>query len=198
MIFNEQTYSVLIVSSTEKFSSALTPLLSPAQFWPIKKVTLAGEARRAALDRSYDIVIVNTPLSDEFGTTLASDICVRGNSAVLIFVKNDIYDDVYSKVSGNGVSVMAKPASTQLLPQVLNMLCSFRERIRSMESRQSSVEDSIKEIRLINKAKWLLIDHLNMTEADAHHYIEKSAMDQRLSKTEIANSIIRTYRGNGQ
>lgn len=51
----------------------------------------------------------------------------------------------------------------------------------------------MKEIRLINRAKWILIEQLKMTESDAHRYIEKQAMDRCVTRTEIAETIIRTY-----
>ena len=54
-------------------------------------------------------------------------------------------------------------------------------------------EEKIKEIRLVNRAKWLLIECLSMTEPEAHRYIEKQAMDLRISKREAAENIIRTY-----
>ena len=50
------------------------------------------------------------------------------------------------------------------------------------------------EIRLVNRAKWLLISELKMTESDAHRYIEKQAMDLRISKREVAENVIRTYK----
>ena len=49
------------------------------------------------------------------------------------------------------------------------------------------------EIRLVNKAKWLLIGELHMDEPDAHRYIEKQAMDRCISRREIAEEIIKTY-----
>lgn len=49
------------------------------------------------------------------------------------------------------------------------------------------------EIRLVNKAKWLLISELKMSEPDAHHYIEKQAMNRCISKRFIAEEIIKTY-----
>ena len=57
----------------------------------------------------------------------------------------------------------------------------------------SSIEEKMEEIRLVNRAKWLLIENLKMTESDAHHYIEKQAMDRCSSKKEIALGIIKTY-----
>ena len=43
------------------------------------------------------------------------------------------------------------------------------------------------------RAKWLLVSELKMTEPNAHHYIEKQAMDRCVSKREIAEEIIKTY-----
>ena len=48
-------------------------------------------------------------------------------------------------------------------------------------------------IRIVNKAKWFLISELQMEEDEAHHYIEKQAMDQCVSKRVIAENIIKTY-----
>ena len=70
----------------------------------------------------------------------------------------------------------------------------FRERLRRQEEKQVSVEEKITEIRLVNRAKWLLIERLGMRETDAHRYIEKQAMDQRVSRRKIAESVIQTYK----
>ena len=51
----------------------------------------------------------------------------------------------------------------------------------------------MEEIRLVNRAKWILIQHLKMNESDAHRYIEKRAMDTCVSRREIAENIIKTY-----
>lgn len=49
------------------------------------------------------------------------------------------------------------------------------------------------EIRVVNKAKWILISELKMNEPDAHRYIEKQAMDRCVTKQTIAEEIIKTY-----
>ena len=49
------------------------------------------------------------------------------------------------------------------------------------------------EIRVVNRAKWVLIEYLHMNEAQAHRYIEKQAMDMRLTRREVAESLIKTY-----
>ena len=52
----------------------------------------------------------------------------------------------------------------------------------------------MEEIRLVNRAKWLLISELKMSENDAHKYIEKQAMDRCITRRAMAESIIRTYK----
>ena len=62
-----------------------------------------------------------------------------------------------------------------------------------MEKKNKTLQEKMADIRVVNRAKWLLIEHLNMTERDSHYYIEKQAMDTRLSRREVAEHIIRTY-----
>ena len=45
----------------------------------------------------------------------------------------------------------------------------------------------------MNRAKWLLIEQLKMTETEAHRHIEKQAMDRCTTRREIALGIIKTY-----
>ena len=75
----------------------------------------------------------------------------------------------------------------------LDWLASARERLRKFEKKTLSIEEKMAEIRLVNKAKWLLIGELHMDEPDAHRYIEKQAMDRCISRREIAEEIIKTY-----
>ena len=72
------------------------------------------------------------------------------------------------------------------------MTCA-RERLRKFEKKTLSLEEKIESIRYVNRAKLLLVQELNMDEADAHRYIEKQAMDRCVPKLEIAKEIIKTY-----
>ena len=52
----------------------------------------------------------------------------------------------------------------------------------------------MEEIRLVNRAKWRLIEVLKMTEAQAHRYIEKQAMDRCVNRRTIASEILAAYK----
>ena len=194
MVFQERTYSVLIVTASERFTDSIMPLLPMTDYWPVQTASSVAEARRWLADTEFDIVLINTPLPDDFGMHLAIDICTGSGAGVLLLVKNDHYNEIYSKVVRYGVITLSKPTNRQMVAQNLRILCATRERIRHMQATQATVEAQIKEIRLVNRAKWLLIECLNMTEAEAHRYIEKQAMDLRISRREAAENIIKTYK----
>ncbi len=193
MVFRERTYSVLMVSASEKMSRATGELLPNSDYWPVHKAKSASQARRAMAEREYDIVIISTPLPDEFGSQLAIDASSHSSAAVLMFVKNELSYEVYEKVVEFGVTVLSVPTNVNMVSQALRTMCSMRERMRLMEQKRISVEEKIEEIRIVNHAKWLLIECLGMNEAQAQHYIEKHAQDRRVSKRSVAESIIKTY-----
>ena len=65
--------------------------------------------------------------------------------------------------------------------------------MRKSEKKALSIEEKMEEIRIVNRAKWLLISELKMDEQGAHRYIEKQAMDRCISKRIVAEEIIKTY-----
>lgn len=192
MVFRERTYSVLLVSASGSFLTSLQPMLPMSEYWPVTTVTSISSARRALVEKTYDLSSSHPP-ADEFGTRFAIDVSAKSSAIVLLFVKNDRYPEVYGKVMEHGVLAVSKPTSTQMVAQSLRVMCTMRERLRMMEAKQATVEDKIAEIRLFNRAKWLLIEHEGISEADAQHRLEKQAMDSRVSKKKVAEEIIKIY-----
>ena len=158
MVFQERTYSVLIVTASDSFTTKIMPLLPVTDYWPVTTVHSVGEARRRIAEAAFDIVLINAPLPDDFGMQLAVDICTGSGAGVLLLVRNDQFDDIYARVVGYGVLTLSKPTGMQMVAQNLRILCATRERMRRMEAKQATVEERIEEIRLVNRAKWLLIE----------------------------------------
>lgn len=197
MIFRERTYGVLLVSTGEKFNRAAAALLPGCDYWPVDTVRSVGEARRALLERDYDIVMINAPLPDETGVQLAVDVCA-GHAGALLFLKAEHFEETDAKTAEYGVLTLSKPASSAAVAQSLRHLRAMRERMRRLEEKQASVEEKIEEIRLVNHAKWLMIREQGVTEAEAHRLLEKQAMDTRTSKQEVAEAVIQRYEGENQ
>lgn len=119
-------YSVLVVSASAKFNESVRSLLPERFYWPVMVLADAAGARRELLENSYDLVVINTPLPDEFGTRLAQDICQHSAAGVLLLVKAEHFPDIDGRLTPQGVLVLSKPMSTQLFTQSLRLLCGTR------------------------------------------------------------------------
>ena len=193
MGLKERIYSVLVVSAAEKLNTALSSLLPESHFSPVRTVSSVSAAKRAWGERSYDYVIINAPLPDDAGTRFAIDIGSGTDAVVLILVRAEVYDELRDRVVEHGIFTLAKPLSRPSLTQALDWMESARERLRKLEKKSLSVEEKMEEIRIVNRAKWLLISELQMDEPQAHRYIEKQAMDRCISRQEVAEEIVKTY-----
>lgn len=193
MGLKEHVYSVLVVSASESFNAATKELLPSSEYQPVHTATNVSEARRYIVARGFDFVIINSPLPDESGTRFAIDCCRSQTTVVLILSRSDVHAAVHDKVAEHGVFTLSKPTNRNILLLALSWMSSARERLRKMEQKTSSIEERMEEIRIVNRAKCLLISELKMTEPEAHHYIEKNAMDNCIPKKEAAENIIRLY-----
>lgn len=193
MSLKERVYSILVLSATESFTSAFSNLIPESRYSPVHIASSVNTAKRLIADHSFDFVIINSPLPDDTGVRFAIDNCTGKGTVVLLLVKNDIHDDIHDKVAEHGVFTLPKPTSKPTLLQALGWMESARERLRQFEKKSLSLDEKMAEIRLVNKAKWLLISELNMSEPDAHRYVEKQAMDRCISKRLVAEDIIKTY-----
>lgn len=194
MELTEYRYATLLVSASQSFVKTLQALLPTSVYDPISVRCDAASARRALLENRFDIVIVNTPLPDEFGTALALDACADSGAGVLLLVRAELFPQVNEQASPGGVLTLPKPLSQTLVSQSLTLLRGTRERLRRMEQKTATLEEKMQEIRLVNHAKWVLIEQLKMTEEQAHRYIEKQAMDRCITRRAVAENILSTYR----
>ena len=192
MVFQSETYSVLLVSSSDKFNTTMQSLLPPTDYWPVTVVGNLSEARRRTLESEFDLIIINAPLPDGNGQQFAMDCCAESESGVLLLVRSETFEEVYYRMLPAGAVTLSKPSSREMVAQVLRILCSMRERLRAAKNRQATVEEKMEALRLINRAKWMLISSRQMSEEEAHRYIQNRAMEQRISKRTAAEQIIRS------
>ena len=192
MTASKERRRVLIASGGDRLFNYFSSLLPPADFYPITRAGSAGEARRTLLQTGADIVIIDTPLPDGFGVDFALDIAGQ-SLGVMLVVKNGLYERVCCKVEDAGVLTVSKPNSRQMLYSSVRLLAALSARLQKSESRNRSLQEKMADIRVVNRAKWLLIERLGLSETDAHRLIEKRAMDERVPRRQVAEGIISSY-----
>ena len=75
----DRHYRVLVVSSRDQFDSYIADALPSGVTMTADVKRNASTARRLLLEREYEIVIINAPLSDETGLELALDTAEKSN-----------------------------------------------------------------------------------------------------------------------
>jgi len=89
----------------------------------------------------------------------------------------------------NDIICLAMPFQLRDLVNTVEMLgnsISYKRKKRKAQPRQRNS----KEIALIKEAKLLLMDRNNMTEEEAHRYIQKTSMDNSTSMVETAQMVL--------
>jgi response regulator NasT len=182
--------SVLVVSSSEAGAEVIASFLPPSG---VSFAQSAAEARRKLADYSFDIVIINTPLSDESGTQLALDFCAGMHSVFLLIVKNEHFDEISSHYSEFGILSAAKPISKSVFHSTMLCAVAMSASYRRFEEEKRRLQTKVDEIKIISRAKAILMQYLGMSEETAHRYVEKQAMDMRMTKRSVAENILKTY-----
>lgn len=185
--------NVLLVSKSEKSTDSLLQLIREMSNPGITAVKSGAEARRVLLEKEFDLVIVNTPLGDEFGDAFANYVAEVTHAGVLLLVKAELEDEAELKTEDFGVFVLAKPLSKHLMFKSIKLLEATKRRLDGVRSENVKLKKKIEDIRVINRAKYVLMEYLSMSEPQSHKYLERQAMDQRITKVEVAKRILSTY-----
>ena len=185
--------SALIVSNSEKGTSYIHDLLVSASVREIAISKSCGDARRLLLEREFDLVVVNAPLGDESGESLSRYVASKSISQVMLIVKSEHFEAVSAVCEDDGVMTISKPMDKMIFWSALKLAGSAQKQLRRVQAENSKLKQKIEDIRIIDRAKCLLISFLSISEHDAHRYIEKQAMDMRLSRRAIAEGILRKY-----
>jgi len=182
---------ILVASATDKTHEVLTKFLfSCGVRDKTVRAASGSEARRALADSEYSLILVNTPLPDEFGHELAQDAAQETISGVILLVKAEAAEAAAHMVENNGVIVVPKPLPRATFIQALHLVRATQARLMGLKNENRKLQKRIEDIRLVDRAKCLLIECCAMSEPEAHAYIERQAMDRRLSKRKVAESII--------
>ena len=197
MVFSDQTYSVLVVSAAQKFNEAFAAMLPGSEYYPVRFVGNIAAARREMVNKTYDLVIINAPLPDEFGHELCMDAVASTDAGVVFLVKAAQAEQLLGPLSEQGVLLLSKPFSTSLFVQAMHMAAAGNHRLLRARQENARLQEKIAQVRLVSRAKCCLVEHEHMTEAEAHRYIEKQAMDTRRDRTEIAQEVLENYEDMG-
>ena len=152
--------------------------------YEVAAVCMSGsQVLSAAEDLSGGIVVCGYRFEDMMYDELRQ--CLSSNFEMLVLAS----PARWSGIQMSGVVCLPMPLKVHDLLSTLDMMLQAQQRIRR-KLRSRPRERSKEEQDLINEAKALLMDRNNMTESEAHRYIQKCSMDSGTNLVETAQMII--------
>ena len=145
---------------------------------------------------SFETLVINAPLPDEFGRELAMQAADAGMDAILL-CPGPQADKLAAGLEKHGVFVLAKPLSRQQTAFALRLIRTGRQRLQKLTAQNRRLTKRLDEARIISQAKCALALCRGLTEEQAHRLIEKEAMDGRISSREAALEIMRRLEDQG-
>ena len=180
----------LIVCDNEKGTSFYKSFLKENGYLDIVAVTSGPMAKRAILDYDFDICIINGPIGGASGEELSIDIAEKNICQVILFIKAERLEEISEQVEDYGVITVGKPINKQLFWQALKLARVAQRRITMAHKENEKLEKKLEDMKIISRAKIMLMMENNISEEEAHKVIEKQAMDRRMTRIEVAREII--------
>lgn len=180
----------IIISQPDITADTARQTLRSLGFDNISELISGAKARRLLRSEAPpDIIIINAPLSDEFGTELAEEYSAETDSEIILLCSADIADELADKLSPYDILVLSKPVNRDTLRDGIRLLNTEFTPFSDVKE-SDEVMKRINDIRLVGKAKAMLMKYLHFTEPQAHRYLEKKAMNDRCTRHETAEKII--------
>jgi response regulator NasT len=112
---------------------------------------------------------------------------------IILLVGKEVEAQIGYRCRNYPVYVMTLPLRRRILTEMVRLILNMRARLMEREEELKRMRKRLNEISVTTRAKCLLIQMRQMTEDQAHYYLEKRAMDDGLTKMEVAAQIIREY-----
>ena len=182
---------VLIVSGSNGAAVSLAGFMRDS-FQCTAKIAESAYQARTALenDRETELVVINAPLIDENGVDLAKFVTQETFANCILLLKQETAEQMADMVERYSIFILGKPLNKPILYQLISTIEIALRRSRRIYEENRRLEQKIKDIRTVDRAKFLMMQYQGMTEEDAHAYLEKYAMDKRKRKAIAALEII--------
>ncbi|MCD6638447.1 MAG: response regulator [Nocardioides sp.] len=153
----------------------------------------AGDGQRAidlAREHRPDLVVLDVKMPVLDGIAAAEVIAGERIAPVVILTAFSQRELVERARDAGAMAYLVKPFQrTDLVPAIEMALSRFAE-ITVLEREVSSLQDSLATRKAVDRAKGVLQERMGLSESEAFRWIQKTAMDLRLSMKQVADGVV--------
>ena len=179
-------FSIIVGFPKLEDANNIKNLLSRSGYHVSESCTLGSQIVNHANDLDEGIVVCGYRFSDMHFSEL-NNYLPKGFEMLLIASPEKL-----EFCQNNNIVCLPMPIKTHDLLNTLQMM-SYQYQRRKKKEKDRPKERTQEEKELIQKAKMILMDRNNMTEEEAHRYLQKSSMDSGTNLTEMAEMVMKMF-----
>ncbi|MEI6219010.1 MAG: response regulator [bacterium] len=183
--------SILICDNEPFIRMNLKSMLVELGFDEILECSDGKSAVDTALSRFPDMAILDVSIPGMDGITAAVEI--RKKLKIPIMLLTGACDSATVKrASASGIAAfLTKPLRQQDLLPAIEIALQHVEEVENLKEKIDDLYEIIENRKIIEKAKWVLIEKSHISEAEAYRIMQKSAMDKRKTLRQVADWILK-------
>ncbi len=137
-----------------------------------------------------DLVILDVKMPVLDGIAAAEAIAGKRIAPVVILTAFSQRELVERARDAGAMSYLVKPFTQGDLVPAIEMARSRFAEIAQLESEVADLQERLETRKAVDRAKGILQEQLSLSEPDAFRWIQKTAMDLRLSMRQVAEGIV--------
>jgi response regulator NasT len=148
------------------------------------------EAVRLAREVRPELAILDIKMPRKDGLAAAQEISAERIAPVLILTAYSQRDLVEQAAESGAMGYLVKPFQKHDLLPAIEMAKGRYQQLAALADEVGDLTERLESRKVIDRAKGLLMDRYKMSESDAFHFIQKAAMEQRLTMRDVAEKVI--------
>ncbi len=184
---------IILGSSKEKITKQLSQFLSDSGYNVVGTTTDGYDLLRRIHTLYPDICLLDFNIKGLNGHQISETLVLERICPVIALLHTTEVHYFINLSQESIFTPLVKPLNKQMLIHTIDMLVKTSKSIIKLEKEVTHLKKSNSNQVIINKAKKLLIENMNLTEEQAHRRIQKQSMDKGISKVKIAEAIIFMY-----
>ena len=137
-----------------------------------------------------DLVILDVKMPRLDGIAAAERIAAQRIAPVVMLTAFSQRDLVERARDAGAMAYLVKPfGKSDLMPAIEMAVSRFAE-LQLLEAEVADLSERLETRKVVDKAKGVLQEKLGLSEPDAFRWIQKTAMDLRLSMREVADGVV--------
>lgn len=181
---------VLIADDERKVASSLQEMLEQMGHNVVGMVEDGHRAIEACRRYLPDVVLMDIEMPGLDGLSAAHQIARDPGTPILILTAHGEPELVEAAIEEGAIQYLLKPVTGPALNAALMMALARSREIKELKERSEALEATLRDRKIIEKAKGILMSRRHLTEAEAFRFLQRQSQDRRMPMVKLAESIV--------